>query len=110
MSQTILSRRAKVPQSTISRLEQNKYDVTLSTLHKILKALSCDLVIAPLLHESVDTIKHKQDKMIAQKRIRYLKGTMSLELQQPDPKFLKELEKGEEEELLRGSAAKLWRE
>lgn len=110
MSQTILARLAGIPQSTISRIEQDQQDPNLSTLQKIFSVISCDLIIAPALQESIEIIRRKQAQKITQKRMGYLKGTMNLEKQQPDDKFIQELIKQEEEELLRGPNAKLWEE
>lgn len=110
MSQKVLSKLSKVPQSTISRIEQGHREVNLSTLSKILEAMFCDLVISPLMLESIDVIRLKQARKIAEKRVRYLTGTMNLEDQQPDPRFIEELLKQEQERLLRGPNAKLWEE
>lgn len=110
MSQKALAARAKVPQSTVSRIEQGQRDMTLSTLLKILGAMSCELVMAPLLQESIDSIRHKQARKVAEKQMRYLKGTMNLEDQQPDTRFIEELLKQEEDRLLQGPNAKLWEE
>ncbi len=109
MSQAILAKRAGVPQSTISRLEREVKNPNLSTLHKILNALFCDLIIVPMLREPVDTIRRKQAKKQAEHRIRYLKGTMSLEKQHPDSRFIKELLKEEETQLL-NNPQDLWEE
>ncbi|VHO02140.1 helix-turn-helix domain-containing protein [Candidatus Rhabdochlamydia sp. T3358] len=109
MSQKALAKRAGVPQSTVSRVEQGQSG-SLSTLNKILEAISCDLVIAPLLHDSIDAIRRKQARNVAEKQVRYLKGTMNLEDQQPDSRFIDELIKQEEERLLQGPNAKLWEE
>jgi transcriptional regulator with XRE-family HTH domain len=109
MSQKALAKRAGVPQSTISRIEQEERDANLSTLNKILGAISCDLVIVPLLEDSIDNIRHKQARKMAEKQVGYLKGTMNLEDQQPDPRFIAELIKHEEERLLQGPS-KLWDE
>jgi hypothetical protein len=84
--------------------------VTLSTLNKILNAISCDLVIVPLLRDSIDVTRRKQARKIAEKQVRYLKGTMNLEDQQPDARFMEELIKQEEEHLLQDPSAKLWEE
>jgi transcriptional regulator with XRE-family HTH domain len=108
MSQKILANRAKVPQSTISRIELSRGNTSLSTLRKVLGALSCDLVIAPLLQDSIDRLRQKQARKIAEKHVNYLKGTMHLENQQPDFRFVKELLRQEEERLLQGSGARLW--
>jgi transcriptional regulator with XRE-family HTH domain len=110
MSQKALAKRAGVPQSTISRIEQEERDANLSTLNKILGAISCDLVIVPLLQDSVDAIRRKQARKMAEKQVRYLKGTMNLEDQQPDSRFIAELIKQEEERLLQGPNSKLWDE
>jgi|SRR3990170_1382814 len=110
MSQKALAGRAGVPQSTVSRVEHGQRDVSLSTLQKILGAISCDLVIAPLLQDSIEAIRRKQARKIAEKRVSYLKGTMNLEEQQPDPRFIEEILKREEEHLLQGPGSKLWEE
>jgi transcriptional regulator with XRE-family HTH domain len=110
MSQKALAKRAGVPQSTISRIEQEERDANLSTLNKILGAISCDLVIVPLLEGSIDNIRRKQARKMAERQVRYLKGTMNLEDQQPDSRFIEELIKQEEERLLQGSNSKLWDE
>jgi transcriptional regulator with XRE-family HTH domain len=110
MSQKALAQRAGMPQSTVSRIESGQSDTTLSTLNKLLHALSCDLVIAPLLQGSTDSIRQQQAKKMAEKQVAYLKGTMNLEEQQPDFRFMEELLKQEEERLLHGPNAKLWPE
>ena len=110
MSQKTLAKRAGVPQSTISRIEQEKRDANLSTLNKILSAISCDLVIVPLLQNSVDAIRRKQARKMAERQVGYLKGTMNLEDQQPDSRFIAELIKQEEERLMQGPNSKLWDE
>ncbi len=109
MSQSILSRLSEVPQSSISRIEQGKIEPNLSTLHKVLKALSCDLIIVPLLKEPIDIIRRKQAHLQAEKRVNYLKGTMSLEKQEPNERVLQEILTEEEEKLLRASGKKLWK-
>ena len=110
MSQQILAKRAGVPQSTISRIEQDRQDTHVSTLQKIMKALSCDLIIAPLMEDSVDSIRRKQARKLAKKRVHYLKGTIKLENGQPDSRFIEELLKQEENNILKGSNSKLWEE
>ncbi len=110
MSQKTMAKRAGVPQSTVSRVEQGKNDIHLSTLRKILAAISCDLVIAPLLQNSVDVIKRQQARKQAEKQVLYIKGTMNLEGQQPDSRFMEELLRQEEERLLYGPNVRLWEE
>ena len=110
MSQKTLAKRASVPQSTISRIEKGERDANLSTLNKILGAILCDLVIVPLVRDSIDSLRLKQARKMAEKQVRYLKGTMNLEDQQPDSRFIAELIKQEEERLLQGPNSKLWEE
>lgn len=110
MSQKILAKRAGVPQATVSHTEQGRKNISISTLHKILGAISCDLVIAPLLTDSIKAIRRKQARKIAEKQVGYLKGTMNLEDQEPDSRFIEELLKEEEERLLQDPNAKLWEE
>lgn len=110
MSQKALAKRAGVPQSTVSRIEQGQRDANLFTLTKILDAISCDLVIAPFLRESIDMIRRKQARKMAEKRIHYLKGTMNLEEQQPDNQFVETLLQEEEARFLQGPTYKLWEE
>ncbi len=110
MSQIVLAKRAGMPQSTISRVEQGKTDVNVSTLEKILQALSCELVLTPMLERSIDEIRKDQAKKVAEKQIRYVQGTMNLENQEPDSEYLEEVLKQETEKLLRGSSKRLWEE
>jgi len=110
MSQKALAKRAGVPQSTVSHVEQGKRDVNLSTLQKILDALSCDLILAPVLEDSIDTLRHKQARKMAEKQIRYMEGTMCLEEQAPDTRFTEGLLLQEEERFLNGPNTKLWEE
>lgn len=110
MSQKALAKRAGVPQSTVSRIEQGQRDASLSTLTKILDALSCDLVISPVLRESIEMSRRRQARKMAEKQIHYLKGTMNLEDQQPDAQFTQTLLQEEETRLLQGPDYKLWEE
>lgn len=108
MSQRVLAQRAGVPQSMISKIENSSIEPTLSTLRKILDALSCDLVIAPILREPIDVIRRKQAQDVAARQMKYLRGTMRLEKQEPDKKFFDELSRQKENELLHGSGKDLW--
>jgi hypothetical protein len=67
-------------------------------------------VIAPALQDSIDATRRKQARKKAEKNVRYLKGTMHLEDQQPDARFIEELVKQEEDRLLHGSNINLWGE
>jgi transcriptional regulator with XRE-family HTH domain len=108
MSQKVLARRAKVPQYMISNLERSKKQPNLATLKKILEALFCDLLIVPIMEESFETLIVRQARQKAEKRVRYLRGTMNLEKQEPDQQLIEEIVKKEIEELLH--SPKLWEE
>ena len=110
MSQQVLAKRAHVPQPTISRLEREGSEPTLSTLAKIFEALSCELVIAPVFKEPIDGILQKQAKKVAEKHVAYLKGTMNLERQEPDNQLIAELIKRKQDELLHSTNVQLWEE
>lgn len=110
MSQKALAKRAEMPQSTISRIEQGQRDIGLLTLNRVLRAISCDLVIAPMLHDSIENLRRKQARKIAERQVHYLKGTMNLENQQPDVQFIEELIRQEEDRLLHVSNSRLWEE
>ena len=110
MPQEVLARKAKVPQSTISRIEKGQGDPSLATLRSVLQALQCDLVILPILQEPVSTIRRRQARKRAEAKVRYLLGTMHLEEQEPDKKFTDALLQQEEEKLLKGPNSTLWKE
>jgi transcriptional regulator with XRE-family HTH domain len=110
MSQRTLARRAKVPQPTLSRIESGKTNPNLATLEKIYKALFCDFVLLPLPWRDIDQIVQQQIRRIAEKRVQYLKGTMALELQQPQDEFIRELVLQEERELEASESFDIWSE
>jgi transcriptional regulator with XRE-family HTH domain len=106
MSQRVLAKRAGVPQSTIANLEKSKKQPNLATLKKVFHALFCDLLIIPVLDKSIENLLLQQARKKAEKRVRYLCGSMNLEKQEPDAKLVEELIKNETEEIVRSS--KLW--
>ncbi|MCH9614155.1 MAG: hypothetical protein SP1CHLAM54_11670 [Chlamydiia bacterium] len=108
MSQQTLASKTQIPQSTISRIERGGTDANLSTLQKLLQGLSCDLVIAPAMTSSIDNLRKEQAMKIANKRLDYLVGTMNLEMQALDKKFINNLLEEEVERLLKGPKSKLW--
>ena len=108
MSQRDLARRAKIPQSMVSNLERAKKQPNLATLRKIMDALFCDLLIIPVLREPIQTLLCKIARKKAEKRVRYLQGSMNLEKQEPDSRLTQELIRKETESLL--NSKKLWDE
>ena len=110
MSQHVLAERSSVPQATLSKIESGRQQPTVSTLHKILDALGCDLLITAVPRASLEEVRQRQVEKKAKTRVEYLKGTMSLEEQTPDQKFLNEMIKEEVKRLMESSSSELWRE
>ncbi len=110
MSQRALARRAGVPQATVSRIESCHLEPNTATLNKIADAMECDLCIIIVPRSNLEAIRNKQAQIKAEKKIRYLHGTMSLEKQSPSPKLLQELIKDEVQNLLESSGSALWEE
>lgn len=110
MSQRALARRAKIPQSTISKIESGRLQPNVSTLRKILNSVECDLLITAIPRESLETIQKNQAITKAKRKIQYLQGTMSLEKQEPDQEMLRELINDEIKDLLESSGTELWEE
>lgn len=110
MSQRALAKRAKVPQSTISKMESGKIKPNMATLEKVLNSIDCDLLITAVQRNNPETIRRNQALKKARKKILYLQGTMSLEDQKPSQEFLNELIDEEAKNLLNSSGSKLWEE
>jgi len=110
ISQRLLAKKSKVPQSTISRIEAGALNPTILTLDKIFNALSCKLIFSAFPYENLETIRKRQARKKAEKKINYLIGTMALEKQKPDQKLIKELIEEEEKKLLNSKSDDLWEE
>lgn len=108
MSQSALAERSATPQSTLSKIESGRQQPLISTLNKILDALDCDLLISAVPRNNLEEILQRQAEKKARVRVKYLKGTMSLEDQIPEQKFLNEMTKEEVERLKRSSSSELW--
>ena len=100
MSQKTLAKRANIPPSTLSRIESGKGEPSLRILGKIFQALFCDFVLLPIPRRDLDLVVKQQIHHLAKKRIQYLKGTMALELQQPNDAVIREMMIKEERDLL----------
>lgn len=110
MSQRTLAKRANVSQSTLSRIELSDTPPNLATLQRILNALGCECLISFVPREGFESMRKKQAEKMARKRVAYLRGTMSLEEQEPDEQLIEELIQQETEKLLRASGQTLWDE
>lgn len=108
MTQKQLAMRSGVPQSFISRLESGDQEPTLKTLRKLFTSLSCSLVVIPVAHKPFDEVLYKQAKKFAEKNIKYVEGTMSLEKQLPEKQFMKVLLEEETKRLLYSGTSEIW--
>jgi len=110
MTQRQLAKHASVPHSTISRIEKGRIRPNEETLRKIFAAMECDVAFIPVPRfKSVDALLRERAKKIAEKRLRYLEGTMALEQQQPEKIWRKRLLENEIELILQ-SPSQLWDE
>ncbi len=108
MTQAELAERAKIPQSHIVKIEGGKADVQISTLEKIFKAISCELVIQPKPQKPIDEILRGRARAIALKRLKQVMGTMALEGQAAEADTFRELLEKKTDEILRDPREKLW--
>ncbi len=110
MTQKNLADRAHMPQSYIAKIESGRIKPNLKTLEKIFNALFCDLRWVAVPKESFDTILQKQTLKVAQSRIAYIQGTMSLEKQLPNEEMVNELVRVEQKRLLESESSEIWDE
>lgn len=108
MTQSELAERAKMPQSHIVKIEAGKVGVQISTLEKILKAVSCELIIRPKPQKPIDEILRGRARAIALKRLKQSMGTMALEGQAAEADTFRELLEKKTDEILSDSREKLW--
>jgi len=108
MTQAELAARAKIPQSHIVKIESGKADIQISTLEKIFKAMSCDLVIQPKPQKPLEEILRGRARAIALKRLKQTMGTMALEGQAAEADSFRELLENKIDEILSDSREKLW--
>lgn len=110
MTQAQLARRCKMAQSAVARLEGGAVDVQVGTLRRVLDAMQCRLILAPLPAKSVEDIVRAQAEKAARRRVKRVTGTMALEKQRPDEGLLEELVRAETEKLLRDRSPEIWEE
>lgn len=108
MSQQDLAHRAKIPRTTISRIEQEKVNPSIKTLKAILEAMFCNLLLVCVPQEPLEKITEKRAKQLALKHAEYIRGTMSLEKQEPDNRLIEEFIKHDSNDIL--NSKKLWQD
>jgi predicted DNA-binding mobile mystery protein A len=108
MTQSELAERAQIPQSHIVKIEGGKADVQISTLEKIFKAMSCDLIIQPKPQKPIEDILRGRARAIALRRLKQSMGTMALEGQAAEANTFRELLEKKTDEILSDPREKLW--
>lgn len=108
MTQRHLAARTGVPQSTIARLESGREKPKLQTVERVFAALFCDILLIPIPMIPFDEIIKKQARKVAEARLEYVKGTMSLEKQLPNSEMLDELISAEQLRLIQTASSEIW--
>lgn len=108
MTQKNLAARAGVSQSFVAKIESGHRNFDLQTLKKMFSALFCELFLVPTPLVDFDELIKQQALKAAKKRIEYLKGTMSLEKQLPDPEMLEQLILEEQNRLIQSGSSEIW--
>ena len=110
MSQRDLAKRAKIPQASISGIESGRLQPNVKSWEKIANALNADVLVTLVPRKDPELFREEQARMIAKKKMEYLRGTMSLEKQEPDNKLLYKLTEDEVKSLLNFSNSQLWKD
>ena len=108
MTQKQLANRADLPQSYIAKIESGSKKPPIETLEKIFRSLNCSLTFLLIPEVDVDQLLEQQARMAAEKRVKYVAGTMALEDQLPSKKHLREMVEEEKKELLSSETTKIW--
>lgn len=110
MTQRQLGGRAKIPHSTVSRIEKGVIRPNEETMRRIFAAMECDIAFIPIPRfDSIESFFREKAKKLAEKRVRYIEGTMALEQQRPEKKWRERLIESEIESILK-SPSQLWDE
>ncbi len=110
MTQAELAKRAKMPQSHIASIEAGKIDPQISTLKKVFKALSSDLVVQPRPIKPLEDLLRDRARAVALRRLKQSMGTMALEEQAPDSEIFKSLLEKRTDEIIQDKRERLWRD
>ncbi len=108
MTQGQLAKRVKMSQSYIAKVESGSKKPTLETLERIFRELHCSLTFLLISDMSPDKILEQQAYAAAQKRVKYVAGTMALEEQLPSKESLQEMLDEEKQRLLDSRTTKIW--
>lgn len=108
MTQRQLAKRAGVPQSSISRIECGQVEPSLSMIIKLFTTLFCEVAFLPIPMVDCDRIIEQQARKAAERKVKYLEGTMALEEQQPEASFKEAMVEEETQRLIRSRSSEIW--
>ena len=108
MTQDQLAKRSGIAQSHIAQIEKGKVDPQWGTLKRIFDALLCNLMVVPKPRYDLDQYKVELAQKAAEKKMRKLQGTMSLEKQDMDDETKSALLQRTAEDMLRNHPKKIW--
>jgi len=110
MTQAQLSKKSKVPQTSIANIESGKKKPTLQTIEKLLEAMGMRLALLPVCTKTADQLIREQAKSAAREKLHPVFGSMGLEDQLPSPKKMQEMVREETERLIESNTSRIWDE
>ena len=110
MTQSQLAARLKITQQALNDLEKSEADrrITLDSLSRLASALGCRFVYAVVPEQPLGTIRRRRAHDVAKKQLGRVSRSMKLEAQGTSERETKRQIEELTEELLQGSARKLW--
>jgi predicted DNA-binding mobile mystery protein A len=110
MTQSQLAARLKITQQALNDLEKSeaKGKITLDSLRRLASALGCRFVYAAVPEQPLGEIRRQRAHDVAKKQLGRVSRSMKLEAQGTSERETKRQIEELTEELLQGSARKLW--
>jgi len=110
MTQSQLAARLKITQQALNDLEKSEAEgkITLDSLRRLASALGCRFVYAAVPEQPLGEIRRQRAHDVAKKQLGRVSRSMKLEAQGTSERETKRQIEELTEELLQGSARKLW--
>ncbi len=110
ITQSQLAARLKITQQALNDLEKSEAEgkITLDSLRRLASALGCRLVYAAVPEQPLGEIRRQRAHDVAKKQLGRVSRSMKLEAQGTSERETKRQIEELTEELLQGSARKLW--
>jgi len=110
MTQSQLAARLKITQQALNDLEKSEAEgkITLDSLRRLASALGCRFVYAAVPEQPLGEIRRRRAHDVAKKQLGRVSRSMKLEAQGTSERETKRQIEELTEELLQGSARKLW--